>query len=100
MSEGNIKAIKASKPGFYKVPSGTFLTPKGDGPFPTVFADLMCTADGRKAFHFRRMGIRLVPDWPMATMPALIHRARQDQGEVAEWAQCLRTKPACHPKSF
>ena len=36
------------------------------GPIPTVFADLLCTVDGRKAFHARRVGLRLVPDWPLA----------------------------------
>src|SRR5262249_58040633 len=34
------------------------------GPVPTVFADLLCTVDGLKAFHARRVGLRLVPDWP------------------------------------
>ena len=40
-----------------------------DGPMPTVFADLLCTVDGLKAFHCRRMGLRLVPDWPLEAMP-------------------------------
>lgn len=35
------------------------------GPVPTVYADLLCTVDGRKAFHARRCGLRLVPDWPL-----------------------------------
>ena len=35
------------------------------GPMPTVFADLLCTVDGLKAFHARRVGLRLVPDWPL-----------------------------------
>jgi len=55
------------------------------GPYPTVFADLLCTADGLKAFHCRRMGLRLVPDWPMSTMPVFVHNARQDKGPVASW---------------
>ena len=35
------------------------------GPVPTVYADLLCTVDGRKAFHARRVGLRLVPAWPL-----------------------------------
>ncbi len=35
------------------------------GPVPMVFADLLCTVDGLKAFHARRVGLRLVPDWPL-----------------------------------
>jgi 3-oxoacyl-(acyl-carrier-protein) synthase/3-hydroxymyristoyl/3-hydroxydecanoyl-(acyl carrier protein) dehydratase/1-acyl-sn-glycerol-3-phosphate acyltransferase len=36
-----------------------------DGPCPTLWADLLCTVDGLKAFHCHRMGLRLVPGWPM-----------------------------------
>ena len=36
-----------------------------DGPTPVLYADLLCTIDGLKAFHCRRMGLRLVPDWPL-----------------------------------
>lgn len=38
------------------------------GPVPTVYADLLCTVDGLKAFHARRCGLRLVPDWPLAEL--------------------------------
>ncbi|MDP1569498.1 MAG: beta-ketoacyl synthase N-terminal-like domain-containing protein [Vicinamibacterales bacterium] len=38
-----------------------------DGPYPTIYADLLGTVDGLKAFHCRRMGLRLVPDWPLST---------------------------------
>lgn len=34
-------------------------------PLPTIFADLLCTVDGRKVFHARRVGLRLMPDWPL-----------------------------------
>ena len=40
------------------------------GPIPTVYADLLCTVDGLKAFHARRVALQLVPDWPMVTAPA------------------------------
>ena len=36
-----------------------------DGPYPTLWADVLCTIDGLKAFHCRRLGVRLVPDWPL-----------------------------------
>jgi 3-hydroxymyristoyl/3-hydroxydecanoyl-(acyl carrier protein) dehydratase/1-acyl-sn-glycerol-3-phosphate acyltransferase len=38
------------------------------GPTPTLWADLLCTVDGRKAFHCRRMGLRLVPGWPLDSL--------------------------------
>lgn len=42
-----------------------------DGPYPTVYADLLGTVNGLKAFHARRMGLRLVPDWPLSSRPDL-----------------------------
>jgi 3-oxoacyl-(acyl-carrier-protein) synthase/3-hydroxymyristoyl/3-hydroxydecanoyl-(acyl carrier protein) dehydratase len=36
-----------------------------DGPTPTLYADLLGTVDGLKAFHCRRMGLRLVHAYPM-----------------------------------
>jgi acyl transferase domain-containing protein/3-hydroxymyristoyl/3-hydroxydecanoyl-(acyl carrier protein) dehydratase/1-acyl-sn-glycerol-3-phosphate acyltransferase len=38
-----------------------------DGPQPAVFAALLCTCDDLKVFQCRRFGVRLVPDWPIAT---------------------------------
>lgn len=61
------------------------------GPEPTLYADMLCTVDGLKAFHCRRMGLRLVPSWPLDSredMPAE-HQARGlvKAGKVAslEW---------------
>jgi hypothetical protein len=34
--------------------------------------DLLGTVDGLKAFHARRVGLRLVPDWPLTTRPELL----------------------------
>ncbi len=34
-------------------------------PVPTVYADLLCSVDGLKAFHARRVALQLVPDWPL-----------------------------------
>ncbi|MFN2428005.1 MAG: 1-acyl-sn-glycerol-3-phosphate acyltransferase, partial [Candidatus Binatia bacterium] len=42
------------------------------GPVPTLYADLLCTVDGKKAFHARRAGLQLVPDWPLSSRPGLL----------------------------
>jgi 3-hydroxymyristoyl/3-hydroxydecanoyl-(acyl carrier protein) dehydratase/1-acyl-sn-glycerol-3-phosphate acyltransferase len=54
------------------------------GPTPTLFADLLCTVDGLKAFHARRVAIELVPDWPLETLPALLAEAAADPRPAAE----------------
>ena len=54
------------------------------GPVPTLFADLLCTVDGLKAFHARRVAIELVPDWPLEAMPALLAEAAADTRPAAE----------------
>ena len=40
-----------------------FIEEVHDGPIPMLYADLLCTVDGLGAFHARRMGLRMVPDW-------------------------------------
>ncbi len=50
------------------------------GPVPTVYADVLCTVDGVKAFHAKRVGLRLVPDWPMDQWRALGPVAEQETG--------------------
>ena len=54
-----------------------------DGPMPTVYADLLGTVDGLKAFHARRVGLRLVPDWPLSSHPELLREAAEPK-TVAE----------------
>ena len=49
-----------------------FIEEVHDGPQPTLYADLLGTVDGLKAFHCRRMGLRLVPDWPLSSRPELL----------------------------
>ncbi|MFT5209955.1 MAG: acyl transferase domain-containing protein/3-hydroxymyristoyl [Flavobacterium sp.] len=39
---------------------------------PQLFAHVMCTIDGRKAFLCERLGLQLVPDWPLGSMPELL----------------------------
>ena len=36
---------------------------------PTVWADFLCTVDGLKAFHAKRVGVQLTPDWPISSRP-------------------------------
>lgn len=34
-------------------------------PQPTIFAHVLCTVDGCKSFLCERLGVQLVPDWPL-----------------------------------
>ncbi len=54
-----------------------------DGPHPTVIADVIGFVDGRAAFHAHRIGVELVPDWPLTSMPALVQRTSNEPVEVA-----------------
>lgn len=45
------------------------------GPVPTIWADLLCTVDGLKAFHARRLALRLVPDFPAEDSKGLLASA-------------------------
>lgn len=71
------------------------------GPIPTLFADILCTADGLKAFH-TRCGLKLVPDWPL-TKAALLpeHVSSKPVAEVhgfkfdyASLVACALGKPS------
>ena len=46
-------------------------------PFPTIYADILGSADGMKIFHGRRMGLRLVPDWPLESSPDLFKNVKE-----------------------
>jgi acyl transferase domain-containing protein/3-hydroxymyristoyl/3-hydroxydecanoyl-(acyl carrier protein) dehydratase len=43
-----------------------------DGPIPTLYADLLCTVDGLKAFHARHVAVQLIPGWPLDQGSALL----------------------------
>jgi 3-hydroxymyristoyl/3-hydroxydecanoyl-(acyl carrier protein) dehydratase len=60
-----------------------FVEEMAAGPIPTVYADLLCTVDGLKAFHARRVALQLVPSWPLDAMPALLSEAAHDTRPVA-----------------
>ncbi|MCT2581762.1 type I polyketide synthase [Actinophytocola gossypii] len=52
------------------------------GPVPAVVADVLCSVDGVAVFHARRLGLRLVPDWPLDQWrPLDIHR-EQGPGDL------------------
>lgn len=67
----------ASKQIVYEV----FVSEVVAGPLPTVFADLLCTVDGRKVFHARRVGVRLAPDWPLEHWKQLFSTTTQLTGD-------------------
>jgi 3-hydroxymyristoyl/3-hydroxydecanoyl-(acyl carrier protein) dehydratase/1-acyl-sn-glycerol-3-phosphate acyltransferase len=50
-----------------------------DGETPTLFAHVLCTVDGRKAFLCERLGLQLVPDWPLTSLPELVDRRADDR---------------------
>jgi 3-oxoacyl-(acyl-carrier-protein) synthase/3-hydroxymyristoyl/3-hydroxydecanoyl-(acyl carrier protein) dehydratase/1-acyl-sn-glycerol-3-phosphate acyltransferase len=51
-----------------------------DGPIPTVYADFLCTVDGLGAFHARRVGLQLVPGWPLDEGHAILDAYDQTEG--------------------
>ncbi len=65
------------------------------GPVPTLHADVLVSVDGLQAFHCRRMGLQLVPDWPQGSVPpaavrpgtaAVAGGVRQDERAMAACA--------------
>ena len=59
-----------------------FVAELHDGPIPMLYADLLGTVDGHKAFHAKRVGLRLVPDWPLSDRPQLVTRDERPCAEV------------------
>ncbi|MEM9686981.1 MAG: beta keto-acyl synthase, partial [Bacteroidota bacterium] len=49
------------------------------GDYPAIYAHVLATVDGNKAFLCERSALRLVPDWPLATMPHLIKEDVSDK---------------------
>ncbi len=56
------------------------------GPRPTLYADVLGSVDGSKAFYAKRLGIHLVPDVPLAHWQALGPPAVQRTGELVPLA--------------
>ena len=59
-----------------------FVSELSAGPEPTLFADVLCTVDGVQAFHARRVGVRLVPDWPLTQWGELGPPVQQETGDL------------------
>lgn len=49
-----------------------------EGDYPTLWADVLLTVDGRRAFHGRNLGVRLWPDVPLRdpSVPVMAPQAR------------------------
>jgi 3-hydroxymyristoyl/3-hydroxydecanoyl-(acyl carrier protein) dehydratase/malonyl CoA-acyl carrier protein transacylase len=52
-------------PGSRRIEYEVFVRGLATAPYPTLYADVLGTVDGVKAFHARRAALRLVPDWPL-----------------------------------
>jgi acyl transferase domain-containing protein/3-hydroxymyristoyl/3-hydroxydecanoyl-(acyl carrier protein) dehydratase len=52
------------------------------GPTPTLYADVLVSADGLKAFHGERIALELVADWPLSTRRELLSE-HLEQGRPA-----------------
>lgn len=68
-----------------------------DGLYPTIYADILATCDGLKILHMRRMGLRLVPDWPLDCWPHLIagHSEKRPVAKIEEMQFDYRSLLAC-----
>lgn len=83
-----------------------FVSEVAAGPVPTLYADLLCTVDGRKAFHARRMGLQLVPDWPLERWKLLGPGTTQKTGapvalaSLAGLAGYVEPKPVASADGF
>jgi acyl transferase domain-containing protein/3-hydroxymyristoyl/3-hydroxydecanoyl-(acyl carrier protein) dehydratase len=77
------QALPSSKEVIYEV----FVDEIVGGPRPMLYADLLGTVDGLPAFHCRRMGLALVPAWPL------------DEGRMAQPAEAVG-KPVARVNGF
>ncbi|MCA9628730.1 MAG: 3-hydroxyacyl-[acyl-carrier-protein] dehydratase FabA, partial [Myxococcales bacterium] len=62
------------------------------GPEPTVYADVLVCVDGHKAFHARRVGLKLVPDWPLSADPSILDAHSQPAFPGARSPVSVRTE--------
>jgi 3-hydroxymyristoyl/3-hydroxydecanoyl-(acyl carrier protein) dehydratase len=87
------QALPTSKEVVYEV----FVDEIVDGPCPMLYADLLGTVDGLKAFHCKRMGIKLVPAWPMdeGRMPLALPHSTGAVATVDGFAFDYRSLMAC-----
>ena len=68
-------------------------------PEPTLYADVLCTVDGVKAFYAKRIGLRLAPGWPITSAPIPesirpgVNKAAL-RGDYAAFLECAWGKPS------
>jgi acyl transferase domain-containing protein/3-hydroxymyristoyl/3-hydroxydecanoyl-(acyl carrier protein) dehydratase len=75
-----------------------------DGPHPTLICDVLGFVDGKAAFHAHRLGVELVPGWPLTSMPEVwehvvepVAVATDAEGFAFDWKamiSCAWGKPA------
>jgi PfaB family protein len=68
-----------------------------DSPCPTIYADILGTCDGLKILHIRRMGLRLVPDYPLDCWPHLLegHVEEEPVARIGDMAFGYKSLLAC-----
>lgn len=79
-----------------------FIEEVHSGPDPILFADLLCTVDGMKAFYARRMGLRLIPSWPITSNPVIVNASADAtavarggvRGDYAAFLECAWGRPS------
>ncbi|HWU08194.1 MAG TPA: hypothetical protein VN520_17720, partial [Streptomyces sp.] len=74
-------------PGSRRIVYEVFVRGVSAGPEPTLYADILGTVDGVKAFHGRNAVLRLVPDWPLEHWRQLGGRTEQTSGSPVPLAR-------------
>jgi 3-hydroxymyristoyl/3-hydroxydecanoyl-(acyl carrier protein) dehydratase len=70
----NLRCRGQATPSSREVTYEIFVEEIVGGGEPVLYADILGSVDGRKAFHCKRMGLKLVPGWPLdpGRMPPVI----------------------------
>ena len=77
-----VRCRRQVSPASRRVVYEIFVSELSGGPCPTLYADILGTVDGVKAFHARRAALRLVPDWPLDYWRQLGPPVVQPTGEL------------------
>jgi 3-hydroxymyristoyl/3-hydroxydecanoyl-(acyl carrier protein) dehydratase len=84
-------------PGSRRIVYEVFVKELTADPCPTLYADVLGTVDGVKAFHARRAALRLVPDWPLDYWRKLGPPAVQPTGALMPLPALGGLRGADHP---
>ncbi|MER5553625.1 beta-ketoacyl synthase N-terminal-like domain-containing protein [Streptomyces sp. NPDC002793] len=74
-------------PGSRRIVYEVFVHGVSAGPEPTLYADVLGTVDGVKAFHGQDIALRLVPDWPLEHWRQLGGHKEQTSGAPVPLAE-------------